>query len=242
MANSTAVTTCKQLVDTMDLAQLSAIQYHIQKRKYPIVAGKLFNVTELVENILVNVEDVRDIFLAMRVNRKFRDGVRSSAHILRRLFLIPEPSLVISELGFPLLNPLLDDVLHSLGFELKWLRDGNDHVDLQLEFEREVHYATKESPAELQRLEDKATTGTWRLTAITNFPMDVLVILANDKCGKNAIPSKPSFELTAEQATIGRLWDVAMAVRKDSLRKAALWMHKWRAFEADLAAGADAPR
>ena len=48
--------------------------------------SRIFAIPELLENILLHLPE-RDLLLAQRVNRSFRDVITASVHLQRKLFL-----------------------------------------------------------------------------------------------------------------------------------------------------------
>lgn len=94
--------------------------------------SRTFAIPELLENILFHLPE-RDLLLAQRVNRSFRDVLNASVHLQRKLFLTAD---IESEDGLATklkLNPFIDisipkDCELELFYLCKWL-DPNANVE-----------------------------------------------------------------------------------------------------------------
>ena len=74
--------------------------------------GVVFNTTELLELILLELDDMRTLLISQRVNHMFHNTIITSPSIRQHLWLDPDPGLKTSALkNEPILNPLLQSVI-----------------------------------------------------------------------------------------------------------------------------------
>lgn len=68
----------------------SAIQQEERTANAKETAQKVFDIVEILEQVLLHVDCARDVLEAMRVNRQFRDAVLGSSKLQRKLSLLPD--------------------------------------------------------------------------------------------------------------------------------------------------------
>ena len=239
MASKYDTSLSKDAVDRMSIQQLYDLQQYIhycQLSRSFVAAAKVFAIPEVLENIFAN-PFFKDLFVVMRVDRTFRDVVASSLTLYRQLLFVYEADLKFCVDLKPTINPYLDHMLDDLGFELVYKR--LEGLTLKLCFKR-FDPLTYENLDELPSCEGKEI---WRLTKITNYPVLTKLCLENGG-GYNATKELKYYHLIGEEATLGRLWDLAFHIRKRSIINGdMLGRRVYRSFKAaDYVPGANPPR
>ena len=198
-----------------DLANMLCASF--QDGKSSTAAEKVFQMPELLENILVFVP-TKQLFVIRRVSSIFRNVVEVAPTLKYSLFLAHQPRPTFSNDGMPIMTPLVESLLSNLGFKIVdyWYRDG-DRPHLILQFNRpRLRIPSQSNTMDgLPRNELKAS---WRCTKITAFPTPITVQL-EDGGGPGAWQYSASRDLNGEQATLGALWDFAYQNRDAAIVK-----------------------
>lgn len=128
---------------------------------------RVFNTTELLENILIQDDSTIDVTRARQINHFFRAVIDQSKALRRVMFLEPEPAcetVMIHHPGFdldPLGTPKIVTKLHPA------ISLSKDHRDLRDDFQDRFHITL---PPELWK------PGSWRSMLICQPPCKIVMV------------------------------------------------------------------
>lgn len=236
----------KRLVESSSIGKLTTLQDENMARL--LLPTKVFNITEILEQILENDDlDFFQLFKIRRVSKAFRDTIAGSAKLKQKLWLLVSadvlPADITSGNDFnnpqleSQLNPLIKHIAANSGFvflendyvtKYKDCRRGRPAVPplpfLEIGFETYFAGVRKVEKSSLPLGQKNQTVATadqrgdviWSNTRVCTLPIRVRVCFAG-RNSEDGIDEECFFAchaLEAEEATIGKVYDLAAKARK----------------------------